>query len=54
MRLSTQSTLAIVGVVLVTATALGLFTYRSVETAALPGQLERAGMRAAQTIAIQR
>ena len=54
MRLSTQLTLAIVGVVRVTATALGLFTYRSVKTAVLPGQLERAGLRAAQAIAIPR
>lgn len=45
MRLSTQLTLTIVGVVLVTAAALGLFTYQSVETAVVPGQLERAEMR---------
>ncbi|HEX3936910.1 MAG TPA: hypothetical protein VHX43_05335, partial [Xanthobacteraceae bacterium] len=41
----TQLTLAIVGVVAVTAAAVGLFSYRSVETALLPGQLERAEMR---------
>ena len=46
MKLSTQLTLAIVGVVLVAATALGFFTYRGVEDAILPGQLERAEMRA--------
>ena len=45
MKLSTQLTLAIVGVVAVTAAAVGLFSYRSVETALLPGQLERAEMR---------
>jgi len=45
MKLSTQLTLAIVGVVSVTAAAVGLFSYRSVETAILPGQLERAEMR---------
>ena len=45
MRLSTQLTLAIVGVVLVTAATLGFYTYRSVETAIVPGQLERAEMR---------
>ncbi len=46
MKLSTQLTLAIVGVVFVAATALGFFTYRGVEDAILPGQLERAEMRA--------
>jgi PAS domain S-box-containing protein len=46
MKLSTQLTLAIVGVVLVTAAALGLFTYQSVEQAVLPGQLERAELGA--------
>ncbi len=45
MRLSTQLTLTIVGVVFVTAAALGVFTYHSVKTAVLPGQLERAEMR---------
>jgi len=45
MRLSTQLALAIVGVVLVATTALGLYTYHSVETAILPGRLERAKMR---------
>jgi PAS domain S-box-containing protein len=44
MRLSTQLALAIVGVVLVATTALGLYTYHSVEAAILPGQLERAEM----------
>jgi PAS domain S-box-containing protein len=46
MKLSTQLTLAVVGVVFVTATAVGFFTYRDVETAILPGQLERTEMRA--------
>jgi PAS domain S-box-containing protein len=45
MRLSTQLALAIVGVVLVTAVALGIFTYHSVEVAILPGQLDRAALR---------
>jgi PAS domain S-box-containing protein len=45
MRLSTQLTLAIVGVVLVTTATLGIYTYHSVETAILPEQLERAEMR---------
>ena len=45
MKLATQLTLAIVGVVAVTAAAVGLFSYRSVETAILPGQLDRAEMR---------
>ena len=45
MRLSTQLALAIVGVVLVTTTALGVYTYYSVETAIVPGLLDHAEIR---------
>ena len=45
MRLSTQLALVIVGVVLVTTAALGAYTYYSVETAIVPGLLDRAEMR---------
>ncbi len=45
MRLSNQLALAIVGVVLVTTTALGVYTYYSVETAIVPGLLDRAEIR---------
>jgi len=41
MRLSTRLTIAMVALVLLTATAIGLLTYRNVETVVLPNGLER-------------
>src|SRR5260370_24489732 len=65
MRLSTRLTLAMVVLVLLTATAVGYFTYRNVEAFALPRGLDRidtrtrvlaaeleAGVRAARADAI--
>src|ERR1700740_3104725 len=46
MRLSTRLTLAMVGLVLLTATAVGYLTYRNVEALALPRGLERIDGRA--------
>jgi PAS domain S-box-containing protein len=45
MRLSTRLTLAMVGLVLLTATAVGYFTYRNVEAFALPRGLDRIDTR---------
>src|SRR5436190_2298262 len=41
MRLSTRLTLAMVGLVLLTATAIGLLTYRNIVALALPRALDR-------------
>ena len=44
MRLSTRLIAAMVALVLVTATAVGMLTYRNIEAIALPGALDRIEM----------